>query len=458
MTIPSAPRPDMASAIENLARASVLVVGDAMLDRYVYGNVHRISPEAPVPVLAVQRELALPGGAGNVVRNLTALGAAAALVSVVGDDQAGSDLTGLIGGQPNVEPWLLVQGSRCTTVKTRFVADGQQLLRSDQEVTTPIHAKLAERLLRITGDVLAATSITVLSDYAKGVLAGDTPSRIIAAAKGMGRRVVADPRGSDLSRYAGADVVVLTLRSLQAATDMAVGGEVQMAAAARWLRKVHGFDAVVVNRRADGFYVTEVNGEQAIAAGSGDLFDFTGAGDTAVAAIAASLATGADLDLAVQIAALAMAVSATQPGMAVAPAADLLAVLTPQGRARRKIVAPEAAIDQMAHWRRSGFKTGVMTVLDARLPRQALAALRRQCDRLVLVLQGAPGAAIAFAEDTSLAGIDLICVVAEGALQTTISQLQPDTLVEAGALDDAFGYQPDDAVSVSLPETGPGGA
>ena len=130
-----------------------------MLDRYVFGSVTRISPEAPVPVLAVSREVAVPGGAGNVVRNLTALGAAAALVSVVGDDQAGSDLTGLIGGQPNVEPWLLVQGSRCTTVKTRFVADGQQLLRSDQEVTSPIHAKLAERLLRIAGDVLAATSV-----------------------------------------------------------------------------------------------------------------------------------------------------------------------------------------------------------------------------------------------------------------------------------------------------------
>jgi len=448
----------MASAIESLARASVLVVGDAMLDRYVYGNVHRISPEAPVPVLAVQRELALPGGAGNVVRNLTALGAAAALVSVVGDDQAGSDLTGLIGGQPNVEPWLLVQGSRCTTVKTRFVADGQQLLRSDQEVTTPIHAKLAERLLRITGDVLAATSITVLSDYAKGVLAGDTPARIIAAAKGMGRRVVADPRGTDLSRYAGADVVVLTLRSLQAATDMAVVSEAQMAAAARWLRQVYGFGAVVVNRRADGFYLTEANGEQAIAAGSGDLFDFTGAGDTAVAAIAASLATGADLDLAVRIAALAMAVSATQPGMAVAPAAELLAVLTPQGRARRKIVAPEAAIDQMAHWRRSGFKIGLMTALDVRLPRQALATLRGQCDRLVLVLQGPSGAAVTLAEDASLAGIDLICVVAEGTLKTMISHFEPDTLIEAAATDEASGYHMGDAVGVSVPPAGSGGA
>src|SRR6476469_3097778 len=131
---------------EKMATAQVLVVGDVMLDRYVYGAVDRISPEAPVPILSVERELAVPGGAGNVVRNLTALGAAVAFISVVGDDQAGSDLTGLIGGQPNVEPWLLVQGGRTTTLKTRLIASGQHLLRADREEDSPLQARLAERL------------------------------------------------------------------------------------------------------------------------------------------------------------------------------------------------------------------------------------------------------------------------------------------------------------------------
>src|ERR1700722_5069110 len=145
---PPASDADLGAAVRRLSRASVLVVGDAMLDRYIYGDVERLSPEAPVPVLSVQRELSLPGGAGNVVRNLGALGSAVAFVSVVGDDTAGSDLTGLIGGQPGVEPWLLVQGSRITTMKTRFVAQGQpiqgyQLLRADREDTRPIHDKMA---------------------------------------------------------------------------------------------------------------------------------------------------------------------------------------------------------------------------------------------------------------------------------------------------------------------------
>src|SRR5215218_10700940 len=197
----------LADAVRQLRRGAVLVVGDAMLDRYVYGRVSRVSPEAPVPILRVDREVALPGGAGNVVRNLTALGAAVAFVSVVGDDQAGSDLTGLIGGQPGVEPWLLVQGGRATTTKTRFLAAGQQMLRADREQTEPIHPRLADRLLRIASDTVAATAVMVLSCYRKGVLAGETPARLIAAAQAAGRRVVVDQKGGDHARFAGADLI-----------------------------------------------------------------------------------------------------------------------------------------------------------------------------------------------------------------------------------------------------------
>src|SRR5580693_504829 len=174
------PDPDLAAAVRRLANTSVLVIGDVMLDRYIYGDMTRISPEAPVPILQVTREIGLPGGAGNVVRNLTALGAAVAFISVLGDDQTGSDLTGLVGGQPGVEPWLLVQGGRTTTLKTRYVAAGQHLFRADREETAPIHPKLAERMLRIASDAMAATSGTVLSDYGKGVLAGDVPGQLVA--------------------------------------------------------------------------------------------------------------------------------------------------------------------------------------------------------------------------------------------------------------------------------------
>ena len=161
--------------------------------------------------------MALPGGAGNVVRNLTALGAATAFISVVGDDQAGSDLTGLIGGQPNVEPWLLVQGGRTTTLKTRYVAAGQHLLRADREQTAPIHPKLAERMLRIArrrhGGDLGHRAVGLWQGRAGRRRAG----QLVATARKAGRQLIVDPRGADHARYAGADIIMPNRQRTRAA-------------------------------------------------------------------------------------------------------------------------------------------------------------------------------------------------------------------------------------------------
>ncbi len=428
---------ELADAISRLCRASVLVTGDVMLDRYVYGSVSRISPEAPVPVLGVDREVALPGGAGNVVRNLTALGAAVAFVSVVGDDTAGSELTGLIGGQPNVEPWLLVQGGRCTTVKTRFIAGGQQLLRADQEVTGPLHPKLAERMLRIAGDAQAATSVTVLSDYRKGVLSGDVPTRMIAAGRAAGRRTVAAPRGPDLDRYAGADVAVLGLRDLEAATGMAVNTEARIASAIVWVRKAHGFGAVVVSRSAEGISYVTAEGAAHLSPTVPDAFDLSGAADTVVSAVAAGLAVGLSLPVAARLANLAMGVVAGQAGMAVAQAGDLLAMLTPQGRALRKVVATELAAEQVDRWRRMGLRTGLITAGPGRFSRVRLESARAGCDKLVLGLAAPADAADeesvrgALSDAAGLAPVDLICVFSEATQSETLTLLRPDLVIDA---------------------------
>ncbi len=300
MPVPATPTvpPNLADAVRQLRRGTALVVGDAMLDRYVYGQVERISPEAPIPVLSVERELALPGGAGNVVRCLTALGAAVAFVSVVGDDQAGSELTGLIGGQPGVEPWLLVQGGRATTTKTRFVAGGQQLLRADREQVAPIHPRLADRLIRIASDAAAATAVMVLSDYRKGVLTGDTPMRLIAAARAGGRKVVVDPKGGDHARFAGADLIIPDLEELAEATGLPVDSIDEIAAAARTLRAVHGFGAVLVLRGEAGLTLVQPGATpeddlvEHLPSNAAELIDPAGAGDAVVAVAAAGIAMG----------------------------------------------------------------------------------------------------------------------------------------------------------------------
>ena len=445
-TTPPAINPDLVDAVRQLKRATVLVVGDAMLDRYVYGHVDRISPEAPVPVLTVERELAMPGGAGNVVRNLTALGTAVAFLSVVGDDQAGSDLTGLIGGQPGVEPWLLVQGGRATTTKTRFIANGQQMLRADHEIIRPIHERLADRLLRIATDTVAATSIMVLSDYRKGVLAGDMPQRLIAAAKAAGRRVLVDPKGRDFSRYAGADIITPNRAELALASGMAVQTEAEIAAAARSLKQRHGFGAVLVTRSEDGMTLLEGDELHHFPAEAPEVQDVSGAGDTVVAVLAAGAAAGLPLPLAARLANIAGGIVVGKVGTAVAREADLLEALTPERGALRKVMRRAAAAEQVERWRQRGYRIGFTNgCFDLLHPGHVhlLEQARSWCDRLVVGVNAdssvarlkgptrpiQPEAARA-AVLASLATVDLVTIFEEDTPVELIRLLQPDVLVK----------------------------
>jgi D-beta-D-heptose 7-phosphate kinase / D-beta-D-heptose 1-phosphate adenosyltransferase len=454
---PDEPQPDLASAVRRLAHTNVLVIGDVMLDRYTYGDVSRISLEAPVPILAIEREVALPGGAGNVVRNLTALGAATAFISVVGDDQAGSDLTGLIGGQPNVEPWLLVQGGRTTTLKTRLLAAGQQLLRADREQTDPIHPRLADRLLRIALDVMAATSVTVLSDYGKGVLSADVPARLVKAASKAGRKLIVDPRGSDFARYAGADVVMPNRVELAAASRMPVDTEAAIVAAAQHLRGQHAFGAVVVTRGNDGMTLVDANGSQHFAAEAADVFDTSGAGDTALAALAAALAAQLPLPVAVRLANLAAGISVGKVGASVVREADLLAALTPQHSALRKIVTREEAAEQAERWRHRGWRVGFTNGYFDLLHQghiQLLEEARAACDRLIVGLnadasvrrqKGSPHPvqpeAARAAVLASFACVDQVCVYEEDSPEALIEALRPDVLIKGAnhAAEDVVG-------------------
>ena len=440
------PPEDLAAAAQRLARASVLVVGDVMLDRYVYGSVQRISPEAPIPILAEERETAMPGGAGNVVRNLTALNAAVAFVSVVGDDQAGSDLTGLIGGHAGVEPWLLVENGRTTTTKTRYFASGQQLLRADREQTGPIPAKLADRMLRIARDAMAATSITVLSDYAKGLLAGPVAAKLITAAHAAGRRVIVDPKGPDFSRYAGADVITPNRRELAEATGLPVGTEAEIVLAATALRAAHDFGAVLVTRAEDGMTLLDATGVRHFPAEAAEVFDVSGAGDTVVATLAAGLAVGLTLPLAARLANIAAGIVVGKVGTAVAREADLLTAISPQGGTLRKIVSRAAAAEQVERWRRKGWKVGFTNgCFDLLHPGHVhlLEQARSACDRLVVGLnsdastrrlkgatrpiQPEPARAAVLA---SLAAVDLVCIFAEDTPRETLEALRPDLLIK----------------------------
>jgi D-beta-D-heptose 7-phosphate kinase/D-beta-D-heptose 1-phosphate adenosyltransferase len=440
--------PDLANAIRRLNRGSVLVVGDVMLDSYVYGDVERISLEAPVPILKVQRELAVPGGAGNVMRNLGALGSAVAFVSVVGDDVAGSELTGLIGNHPAVEPWLLVQGGRRTTEKTRFIAQGghhgHAMLRADREDTGAIHPKLADRLVRIACDAMAATTVTVLSDYRKGVLAGDVPARLIGAARKLGRRIVVDLRGREYDRYAGADVLLTTRHDLARACTIPPETDEAFATAAEKVRRVHDIGAVLVTSAEAGITLVHEGLWQHFPVDAPDVMDLAGAGDTAVATVAACLAAGLDLPVAARLATLAAGIVLGRIGTAVVQPGDLIAALSPHGGALRKIVPRESITERAERWRRRGWKTGlVQGCFD---PLRAghihlLEQARAACDKLVVCVHDDASVerrkgpdrplqheALRAARLASLSCVDLVMVISDKDSGDLIQTLRPEVL------------------------------
>ncbi|MDB5375140.1 MAG: bifunctional heptose 7-phosphate kinase/heptose 1-phosphate adenyltransferase [Belnapia sp.] len=422
---------DLPDAVRQLKRATVLVVGDAMLDRYVYGRVERISPEAPVPVLTVDREVALPGGAGNVVRNLTALGAAVAFVSIVGDDQAGSDLTGLIGGQPGVEPWLLVQGGRATTTKTRFVASGQQLLRADHEQASPIHPRLADRLVRIAADAVAATTVMVLSDYRKGVLTGDTPAKLIAAARVAGRKVVVDPRGGDHARFAGADLIIPDCAELTLATGLPTGTDAEIAAAAHALRAAHNFGAVLVIRGEAGVTLVgadDVAGATArhLPADVAEMIDPAGAGDAVISVAAAGLAVGLSLPVVARLGALAAGIAMGKSGIGVVREDEFVEVLTPGRLATRKLASRGQGAERVEGWRRAGHRVGFLAASTAIGEPEVLERARGWCDRLVIGVADGDPAAEVLAE---VAAVDLVIRYGAETAVDLIRLLRPDVLV-----------------------------
>ncbi|MHB1303823.1 MAG: D-glycero-beta-D-manno-heptose-7-phosphate kinase [Acidiphilium sp.] len=437
---------DLIAAIQGLARASVLVVGDLMLDRYAYGKVERISPEAPVPILTIARELAMPGGAGNVVRNLTALEAATAFVSVVGDDQAGSDLTALVGGQANVEPWLLVENGRATTVKTRYIADGQHLIRADREIVSPLPEKLAERLLKIAGDAMAATTVTVLSDYRKGVLGPAIARGLIAAARQIGRRVVVDPKGSDWSHYAGADVITPNRRELAEASGQRIEDEAAVVAAARTMIERHGFGAVLCTRSEDGMSLVTADMARHYPAEASEVYDVSGAGDTVVAVLAAGLAAGLPIEIAARLSNIAGGLVVGKVGTAVARPADLIDAVKPASGALRKVVTVQAAAEAAERWRQRGWKIGFTNgCFDLLHPGHVhlLEQCRAACDRLIVGmnadssvsrLKGAsrpvqPEAARA-AVLASLASVDLVVIFEEDTPLDLLSIIRPDVLIK----------------------------
>jgi len=468
---------DLVSLVEKLRATRLICVGDVMLDHYVYGGVERVSPEAPIPVLRVERETRTLGGAGNVLRNLKALGLSPCFVSVVGNDPAGREVSRLAAGPDtagvhllerpaaDTEVHLLQERARTTTIKTRYVAWTQQLLRADREKVAPISGSVREDLLRVLEHAAGGRTVTILSDYAKGVLGDGIAAAAIAIARAAGHAVVVDPKGTDYAPYRGASILKPNRRELGAATKLSVGTEAEVTAAARALIDDFELGAVLVSLSQEGMLLVEAGGAvHHLDAEAREVFDVSGAGDTVVAVLGAALGAGASLLDAARLANIAAGIVVGKVGTAVVHASELEeAIVSRDALAGQKLLPLPVALDHVARWRLKGLKIGFTNgCFDILHPGHVslLAQAKSHCDRLVVGLNSdasvqrlkgpdrpVQNAAARGAVLSSLASVDMVVVFDEDTPRELIAALQPEVLVKGAD------YRKDEVVGGDIVES-----
>ncbi len=380
--------------LSRLGRQTVLCIGDLMLDDFVYGDVSRISPEAPAPVIAVKREDVTIGGAGNVARNIAALGARCIFLGVIGNDLAGKTLKSTFARyRGKIKPQLIIDKTRPTTRKLRFVSEhfSTHLLRADWEQVLPINAKLEAALIKRAYAAMPRVDAVVLSDYAKGLLTPHLIRAVIKRAKKLKKPVVVDPKGADFSIYRGATMITPNRKELAVATRRPAATQAELVAAAAELARAVNSKAVLVTMSEEGMLLHMRNAASIhVPAYSVKIRDVSGAGDTVVAVIALMLAAGADYEAAMRAANAAASVVVGKRGTATVSAAELRARILPAAALapEEKIIFDWRELDEpLAQWRaqhlRIGFTNGVFDILHPGHIR-VLAEARAACDRLVV--------------------------------------------------------------------------
>jgi len=445
---------DYEAALKLIPAQTVLCVGDLMLDDFVYGEVSRISPEAPAPVLAVSRSELVVGGAGNVARNIAALGARCIFVAVVGDDEAGRTLAAKLGAEPSIATHLIVDRSRPTTRKVRFVSEhhSTHLLRADWELARPIDDATEKQVLEQALAALPQAASVVLSDYGKGVLTGRVIRALIDAARSHGKPVIVDPKGKDFSIYQGATLITPNRQELAEVTRHAVATEADIAAAAGALNKAVGSEAVLVTRSEAGMSLVPARGEPAhVAAYAVKVRDVSGAGDTVVAVLSAMLAANTGFEPAMRAANAAAAVVVGKRGTATVSAAELRSRILPAASLapEEKIIFDWSVLDErLSEWRRQGVRIGFTNgCFDLLHPGhiKLLAGARAACDRLVVGLnsdasvrrlkgEGRPMQPVHARAEVlaALEAVDLVVVFDEDTPLELIRRVRPKVLVKGG--------------------------
>ncbi|MGA0607211.1 D-glycero-beta-D-manno-heptose 1-phosphate adenylyltransferase [Phenylobacterium sp. VNQ135] len=423
----------------------VACVGDLMVDRFVYGAVSRISPEAPIPVMARSHEIVMLGAAGNVARNVAALGGSVALVGLVGGDADGHEASRLVGEEAAIEGYLVTDASRPTTLKTRFVSGGQQLLRVDLEESRPVDGDCEQRLVRTIRDAADGAGVILLSDYGKGVVTDAVIAACREAAAATGAKVVVDSKARSFARYGEVDLIKPNALELSHATDMPAETDVQVEAALSRALELWPAKGVLVTRGGKGVSLA-LRGEPVrhFVTVAREVFDASGAGDTALAALGLALAAEAGLEVAIAFAQLASGVAVGKAGTATVSPDELVeAVLTAHmAPAEAKIATPQRMVEEVARWRAQGLRVGFTNGCFDILHRGHVAYLTQAkawCDRLIVGLNSDASVRALKGEGRPVNDLESRALVLAGLqsvdLVAPFEELTPLALIEAARPD-----------------------
>lgn len=437
--------------IETCKTLRILVVGDVMLDHYLRGNIERTSPEAPVGVLNVESEEYILGGAANVARNLSAMGASVELCGAVGSDANRRILTALLKKAKIGHKRLLVTHDRPTTLKTRAVAQGQQMLRIDRERKTPLAPAAEEALLQGLREEIGRVDGVIVSDYGKGVLTPGVLRGIASMCGKAGKPVVCDPKGLEYGRYRGFDVVKPNLKEAEAASGIPIHDEASLFKAAAELNRQIGGKAVCITRGGQGVTVFPRRGApMSIPPIPREVYDVTGAGDTFISHLALGMFQGLKLGDAAAWANLAAGIVVERLGVAVVTPGELISEIHgdrrwAKFRAAAELVSIVRSLQESG--RKVVFTNGCFDLLHVGHIR-LLESARRLGDCLVVAInsdasvrkvKGPPRPLLPEGERVALLAaldsVDYLVVFDETSPERLLRALRPDILVKGGNLD-----------------------
>ncbi len=445
---------DFESFHRTMVGQTVLCVGDLMLDEFVYGEVSRISPEAPAPVIAARRSETSIGGAGNVARNITSLGAKCIFVGLIGKDAAAAELKAALAREPLIESVLVADSARPTTRKVRFVSEHfrTHMLRADWEMTHPAEASVEQQLIDAILPLIPRADIVLLSDYAKGVLTARVIRNIIDTARKLGKAVIVDPKSANFAIYRGATLLTPNRKEFAEATRSRADSNESIAAAAPDVMQLADCEAILVTQSEHGMTLVLRTGETVhVPAFPVKVRDVSGAGDTVAAVLAVAHAAGAGWEDAIRLASAAAAVAVGKKGTASVTPAELRRQILPHAflAAEDKIVAHDDDLEaRLAEWRkqdlRIGFTNGCFDILHPGHVK-VLTAARAACDRLIVGLnsdasvkrlkgEGRPVQSERARAEVlaALEAVDLVAIFEEDTPLKLIEQIKPSVLVKGG--------------------------